>query len=85
MSRRDLGYARRLQCQLKTPFFISAERGKSLLAITREKKAELLEEYKAEIQKASALVFTNYRGTSVAQLRSLRNKLSDTGTSSMPW
>lgn len=50
------------------------------MAITREKKTELLEEYKAEIQKSSALVFTNYRGTSVAQLRSLRSKLDENGT-----
>jgi large subunit ribosomal protein L10 len=53
------------------------------LAITREKKSELLEEYKVEIGKSSALIFTNFRGTSVAQLRSLRRKLSDTGTSYM--
>jgi large subunit ribosomal protein L10 len=51
------------------------------LGITREKKTELLEEYKVEIQKSSALIFTNYRGTSVAQLRSLRNKLGENGTS----
>jgi large subunit ribosomal protein L10 len=50
------------------------------LAITRAKKEELLESYKTQINGASALVFTNYRGTNVAKIRSLRNKLSETGT-----
>ena len=47
------------------------------MAITREKKEELVERYRGVLDHASAVVFTNYKGTSVAQLRSLRNKLRD--------
>lgn len=50
------------------------------MAISRKKKEELLETYKEQINGASAIVFTNYRGKSVAKLRSLRAKLSDTQT-----
>jgi large subunit ribosomal protein L10 len=49
------------------------------LAITREKKTELLEQYKAHIQKSSALIFTNYRGLSVPKIGALRAKLGETG------
>ncbi|HXF62061.1 MAG TPA: 50S ribosomal protein L10 [Caldilineaceae bacterium] len=51
------------------------------MAITRAKKAELLEEYKAHIQKSSAIVFTNYRGLSVPRIGALRAKLRDAGVS----
>lgn len=47
------------------------------MAITREKKEELIERYRVALDNASAVVFTNYKGTSVAQLRSLRNKLKE--------
>jgi large subunit ribosomal protein L10 len=50
------------------------------LAISRKKKEALLETYKEQISNASAIVFTNYRGKSVAQLRSLRAKLGPTDT-----
>ncbi len=50
------------------------------MAISRAKKAELLEQYKEQINNSSALVFTNYLGASVPQLRSLRVKLKETGT-----
>lgn len=50
------------------------------MAISRKKKEELLESYKEQISNSSALVFTNYRGKSVAQLRSLRSKLEPTQT-----
>jgi large subunit ribosomal protein L10 len=50
------------------------------LAINREKKVELVARYKDLIDKSSALVFTNFKGTSVQQLRSLRVKLHDTNT-----
>jgi large subunit ribosomal protein L10 len=53
------------------------------LAITREKKTELLELYKDQIEKSSALVFTDYRGTSVPQIQSLRTKLTETDTTYM--
>ena len=50
------------------------------MAITRQKKQELVVRYKELIENSSALVFTNYKGTSVAQVRALRNKLKDTNT-----
>jgi len=43
----------------------------------------LVAQYEEKIKSSSALVFTNYKGVSVAQLRSLRNKLSETGTTYM--
>ena len=53
------------------------------MAITREKKEKLIEQYKENIEKASALVFTNYRGTTVPQIQSLRTKLQETNTNYM--
>ncbi len=50
------------------------------MAINRKKKVELVARYKELIANSSALVFTNYKGTSVAQVRSLRVKLQDTNT-----
>ncbi|MBK8049444.1 MAG: 50S ribosomal protein L10 [Anaerolineales bacterium] len=50
------------------------------MAINREKKKELVAQYKELIANSSALVFTNYKGTKVSQLRSLRVKLNDTNT-----
>ena len=50
------------------------------MAITREKKEELVARYKDLIANSSALVFTNYKGTKVSQVRSLRVKLRDTNT-----
>jgi large subunit ribosomal protein L10 len=62
-------------------FFVGLScRGKeeSRLPINRNKKSELLEEYKVQIAKSSALVFTNFRGMPVSKLRSLRAKLGET-------
>jgi len=53
------------------------------LAIKREKKVELLELYRTQVKKSSALVFTNYRGFSVANLQSLRVRLGETNTGLM--
>ena len=50
------------------------------MAINRKKKVELVARYKELIENSSALVFTNYKGTSVAQVRSLRVKLHSTNT-----
>lgn len=50
------------------------------MAINRQKKEELVATYKELIKNSSALVFTNYKGTKVSQLRSLRVKLKDTNT-----
>ena len=53
------------------------------MAINREKKVELLELYRNEVQRSSAIVFTNYRGLTVAQLQSLRTKLRGADTNLM--
>lgn len=50
------------------------------MAIKRQKKEELVAQYKELIENSPALVFTNYKGTKVSQLRSLRVKLKDTNT-----
>jgi large subunit ribosomal protein L10 len=49
------------------------------LPITRSKKEDLVEVYRAAIRKSGALVFTNYRGTSVKQINSLRARIKDVG------
>jgi large subunit ribosomal protein L10 len=53
------------------------------LAIKRERKVELLDIYRTQVKKSSALVFTNFRGLSVANLQSLRTKLGETNTGFM--
>jgi large subunit ribosomal protein L10 len=53
------------------------------LAITREKKEELVSRYRDQLSRSSAVVFTNYKGVNVAQLRSLRNKLKEQNTTCM--
>jgi large subunit ribosomal protein L10 len=53
------------------------------LAIKRERKVELLDIYRTQVKSSSALVFTNFRGLSVANLQSLRVKLSESNTGFM--
>lgn len=50
------------------------------MAITRQKKEELVALYSEQIQKSSALVFTDYRGAKVSKINGLRDKLRTTGT-----
>ena len=49
------------------------------MPITRSKKEELVLEYREAIRKSGALIFTNYRGSSVKQINSLRAKIKDLG------
>lgn len=49
------------------------------MPITRVKKEELVDKYRAAIRKSGAIVFTNYRGTSVKQLNALRARMKETG------
>ena len=49
------------------------------MPVTRSKKGELIEEYRELVRNSGALVFTNYRGTSVKQINSLRGKMKETG------
>lgn len=51
------------------------------MAISRQKKEELVALYSEHVQKSSALVFTDYRGATVGKINSLRDKLRATGTS----
>ena len=53
------------------------------MPITRDKKTELIEAYKAALEKSSAVVFTNYQGSTVAQVNALRAKLKETDTAYM--
>jgi large subunit ribosomal protein L10 len=50
------------------------------LAISRQKKEELVAQYRERLSGSSAVVFTNYKGTTVAQMRSLRGKLKEQNT-----
>lgn len=50
------------------------------MAINRQKKEELVAGYKELIANSSALVFTNYQGISVSQIRSLRARLKDSNS-----
>lgn len=47
------------------------------MAISRQKKEELVAKYKEHIGHSSAMVFTDFRGISVTQVQSLRAKLSE--------
>lgn len=58
-------------------------KGGKLLAISREKKAELVETYKSQITDAPAMIFTDYRGISVSEIQDLRAKLGDAGAKYM--
>jgi large subunit ribosomal protein L10 len=65
-------------------FFVckdSTRKEECRLPITREKKTELVERYKAALDGSSAVVFTNYKGVSVIQINALRAKLKETGSS----
>lgn len=53
------------------------------MAITREKKEELVAIYKEQIARSSALVFIDYRGSSVAQTHALRDRLRENDTTYM--
>jgi len=49
------------------------------LAITREKKAELLADYVENLQKSQAIVLTTYSGLTHKELSELRNNLREKG------
>lgn len=53
------------------------------MAISRQKKEALLAEYKEHIENAPAIVFTDYRGTSVAKMQALRARLNENDTTYM--
>ena len=49
------------------------------MAITREKKEELVALYKEMIEQTDAMIFTDYRGISVPDIQSLRASLRESG------
>lgn len=53
---------------MRTFSFDPLRKEESRLAITREKKEQLVAQYKEAIENASALVFTDFRGVSVSQI-----------------
>lgn len=53
------------------------------MALTREKKEELVELYSSHLESASAIVFTDFRGTTVSQINGLRADLREADTSFM--
>lgn len=55
-------------------------KGEVGLAITRTKKESLVAEYTDLLKSSSALVFTDYRGSTVAQIQAVRNKLREQNT-----
>lgn len=50
------------------------------MAISREKKEELIVEYKNHIDNSAGMVFTDYRGISVPKVRELRSELGKTNS-----
>ncbi len=53
------------------------------MALSRKKKEELVALYSSYLENASAVVFTDYRGSTVPQINGLRTKLKDADTSYM--
>ena len=49
------------------------------MAISRQKKEELVALYQEQIKGSTAMVFTDYRGITVPQVQSLRAKLQENG------
>ncbi len=49
------------------------------MAITREKKEELVEEYREIIERSRGLIMTGYRGLTVRDTEDLRNKMREVG------
>ncbi len=53
------------------------------MAISRQKKEELVALYQKQIENATAMVFTDFRGVTVPQVQSLRAKLRENGAQYM--
>jgi len=50
------------------------------LAISKEKKQELVKSYAEEFSRSQAAILTDYRGLPVAELNQLRNKMREVGS-----
>ena len=53
------------------------------MAISREKKEELVSLYAEQLEEASAIVFTDFRGSTVTQINGLRAQLKEADTGYM--
>lgn len=53
------------------------------MALSREKKEELVALYTSHLENASAIVFTDFRGSTVTQINGLRTSLKEADTSYM--
>jgi large subunit ribosomal protein L10 len=61
---------------------LPAQRGlweRRIILITKEKKSKQLAELTERLSKSKAVVFTEYKGLTVAQIASLRNSLKEAG------
>jgi len=47
------------------------------LAISKERKRELIESYTEMLSQSQGVIFTNYRGLTVSQMQTVRNKLRE--------
>jgi len=50
------------------------------LTISKEKKRELVADYRERLERSQAVILTNYQGLNVAQISELRNRLRAVGT-----
>jgi len=76
-------YARRGGVFVYKSYFYHQGKEEKLLAITREKKEELVARYKEQVTKSPAIVFTKYQGATVAQVQALRTRLQEQGATYM--
>ena len=51
------------------------------MAITKERKRELIDSYVETLSQSEGVIMTNYRGLTVSQLETLRNQLREINTS----
>jgi large subunit ribosomal protein L10 len=58
----------------------TSERSDFALAISREKKQELVADYRERLERSQAVILTSYQGLNVAQISELRNRLRAVGT-----
>ena len=50
------------------------------MAVSKEKKQELVADYREKLEHSQAVILTNYQGLNVAQISELRNRLRAVGT-----
>jgi large subunit ribosomal protein L10 len=53
------------------------------LALTRQEKEQMLQEYSDKLQRAQVLIWADYRGTTVPQVQDLRGQLRTVGAEEM--